>query len=87
MRPGHEIWSHFADSGLILFLKGEMLKPINWENGVFCPTADPLLSHCLPTKIFRYLLVFQRFPYFWSHFLINFYKLMYAGMQKYSWNM
>nr|DAJ79610.1 MAG TPA: La-related protein 1-binding, RNA-binding, DM15, 5'TOP, RNA [Bacteriophage sp.] len=29
------------------------------------------------------MLVFQLFSYFWSHFLINFYKLMYAGMQKY----
>ena len=46
MGPECEIWSHFADFGLILFLKGEMLKPINWENGVFCPPADPPLSHC-----------------------------------------
>ena len=29
MGPGCEIWSHFADSGPILFLEGEMLKPIN----------------------------------------------------------
>lgn len=49
MGPEYEIWSHFADSGLILFLKGEMLKPINWKNGVSCPTAAPpivtLLAH------------------------------------------
>ena len=87
MGPNSRFWSQKSHFGLILFLNGEMLKPINWRNGVFCPTADPPLSHCQPTKIFRYLLVFQRFPYFWSHFLINFYKLMYAGMQKYSWNM
>ena len=46
MGPECEIWSHFADFGPILFLKGEMLKPINWENGVLGPTADPPLSHC-----------------------------------------
>lgn len=46
MGPGYEIWSHFADSGLILFLKGEMLKPINCKNGVSCPTAATPLSHC-----------------------------------------
>ena len=46
MGPGTDFWSHFADSGPILFLKGEMLKTINEENGGFCPIADPLLSHC-----------------------------------------
>jgi hypothetical protein len=83
MGPGCEIWSHFADSGLISFLKGEMLKPINCKYGVSCPTAAPLLSHCLPTTIFRYLLVFQLFTLSWSHFLLFFYKQMYAGMKKY----
>lgn len=29
MGPGNEIWSHFANSGLILILLAEMLKPIN----------------------------------------------------------
>nr|DAV21065.1 MAG TPA: hypothetical protein [Caudoviricetes sp.] len=29
MRPGSEIWSHFADSGLILILLAEMLKSPN----------------------------------------------------------
>ena len=46
MGPGSEIWSHFADSGLILILLAKMLKPINDENGVFCPTAATPLSHC-----------------------------------------
>ena len=87
MGPNSRFWSQKSHFGLILFLKGEMLKSPNEENEGFCPTADPPLSHCQPTTIFRYLLVFQRFSYFWSHFLINFYKLMYAGMQKYSWNM
>ena len=32
MGPGTDFWSHFADSGPILFLKGEMLKTINEEN-------------------------------------------------------
>ena len=46
MRPKVIFWSHFADFGPILFLKGEMLKSPNEENEGFCPTADPPLSHC-----------------------------------------
>lgn len=46
MGPGCEIWSQKSHFGLILFLKGEMLKSPNEENGGFCPTADPPLSHC-----------------------------------------
>ena len=46
MGPNSRFWSQKSHFGLILFLKGEMLKPINWRNGVFCPTADPPLSHC-----------------------------------------
>nr|DAZ56903.1 MAG TPA: hypothetical protein [Caudoviricetes sp.] len=29
------------------------------------------------------MLVFQRFALSWSHFYLNFYKQMYAGMKKY----
>lgn len=62
MGPNFDFWSQKSHFGLILFLKGEMLKSPNEENGGFCPTAATPLSHCLPTTIFRYLLVFQRFP-------------------------
>ena len=46
MGPNSQFWSQKSHFGLILFLNGEMLKPINWRNGVFCPTTDPPLSHC-----------------------------------------
>lgn len=72
MRPGSEIWSHFADSGLILILLTEMLKSPNEENGVFCPPAATPLSHCLPTAIFGYLLIFQQLTISWSHFYLIF---------------
>ncbi len=46
MRPNSRFWSQKSHFGLILFLKGEMLKFPNEENGGFCHTADPPLSHC-----------------------------------------
>lgn len=46
MGPNFDFWSQKSHFGPILFLKGEMLKSINWENGGFCPTAAPPLSHC-----------------------------------------
>lgn len=46
MGPNSRFWSQKSHFGLILFLKGEMLKSPNEENGGFCPTADPPLSHC-----------------------------------------
>ena len=46
MGPNSRFWSQKSYFGLILFLKGEMLKSPNKENGGFCPTADPPLSHC-----------------------------------------
>ena len=87
MGPGSEIWSHFAHSGLILILLAKMLKPINEENSVFCPPAVTPLSHCLPTAIFCYLLIFQQLTLSWSHFYMIFYKQMYAGDTKYFRNM
>lgn len=87
MGPGSEIWSHFADSGLILILLAEMLKSPNEENGVYCPPAATPLSHCLPPLIFYYLLIFQQLTISWSHFYIIFYKQMYAGDTKYFRNM
>lgn len=64
-----------------------MLKSPNEENGVFCPPAATPLSHCLPTLIFCYLLIFQQLTIYWSHFYIIFYKQMYAGDTKYFRNM
>lgn len=46
MGPNSRFWSQKSHFGLILFLKGEMLKSPNEENGGFCHTADPPLSHC-----------------------------------------
>lgn len=87
MGPNSRFWSHFAHSGLILILLAKMLKSPNEENGVFCPPAATPLSHCLPTAIFCYLLIFQQLTISWSHFYINFYKQMYAGDTKYFRNM
>ena len=46
MGPECEIWSHFADFGLILFLKGEMLKSPKWKKWDFSPISVPQLSPC-----------------------------------------
>lgn len=45
MGPNSRFWSQKSHFGLIFILKGEMLKSPNEENGGFCPTADPPLSH------------------------------------------
>ena len=46
MGPECEIWSHFTDFGLILFLKGEMLKSPKWKKWDFSPISVPQLSPC-----------------------------------------
>nr|DAP41539.1 MAG TPA: hypothetical protein [Caudoviricetes sp.] len=46
MGPKSQFWSQKSHFGLILFLKGEMLKSPKWEKGDFSPMPVPRLSHC-----------------------------------------